>query len=398
MIKTEMRILDVSPRICNPPGRGSHVRVYNLLRQLALHHDVRQFSQAERGGVKRGQPLECRYHEYQFRSWIAGNLCGISEAAWPTAPILSGFALRLARPRAIDELIHWSDLILVEFPWQFPYVYQRAAGKPIIYCSHNVEKLKFLSYAAARGIKSPNRWLRYIERLERRAVTDADLIIAVSHADLDAFASLYGIGREKIAVVENGTDTERYFPVQLSQRAIYRNVLGLPERPVVIYVAGSTVPPDARGLEWVKELAAVMPEFMFVVVGGVAPKSQERPNLWCTGYIPDHAPFLRAADYALCPIQFGGGTKIKLFEYMAFGLPSLVFEEALKGTQIKANEEVLVVPKSTAKMATALRELSRDAGASESMSKLARRRVVDQHGWDRLGRSLESAISRFACG
>ena len=72
-----------------------------------------------------------------------------------------------------------------------------------------------------------------------------------------------------------------------------------------------------------------------------------------------------------------------------------MFEEALCGTQIKANEEVLVVPKSASRMVTAFRDLSRDVEACESMSKLARRRVVDHHGWDRLGRNLESAISDF---
>jgi glycosyltransferase involved in cell wall biosynthesis len=267
-----------------------------------------------------------------------------------------------------------------------------------VYCSHNVEKLKFLSYQTARGMKSPNGWLRYIDRLERLAVMGADLVIAVSDADRDAFVNIYGIEKAKIAVVENGSDTERCAPVPVKERAVYRNALGLPEQPIVIYVAGSTAPPQVAGFEWVKELAATMPEFLFVVVGAVSAKSHSRPNLLCTGYIPDPGPFLRAADYALCPIQFGGGTKMKLFEYMAFGLPTLVFEEALYGTQIKANEEVLVVPKSASRMVTALRDLSRDVDACASMSKLARRRVVEHHGWDRLGRNLESAISGVGCG
>lgn len=392
-----MRILDVSPRICNPPHRGGHVRTYNLLRQLALHHDVRQFSQAKFRDVRHRGALECGYNEYQFRSWIAERVGELSEASWPTAPILSGLALQVTRPRVFDELMDWSELILVEFPWQFSYVYARASGKPIVYCSHNVEKLKFQSYGEALGIKSPNRWLRYIERLERRAVMDADLIIAVSDADRDAFVGTYGIPSARIAVVENGSDTERFVPVHSTERSIYRKALGLPEQPLVIYVAGSAAPPQVAGLRWVNELAATMPEFLFVVVGAVTAKSHSRPNLICTGYVADHAPFLRAADYALCPIQFGGGTKMKLFEYMAFGLPTLVFEEALSGTQIEANQEVLVVPKSASKMAAALRDLSRDVAACESMSKLARRRVVEQHGWDRLGSSLLSAISGFGC-
>ncbi len=342
--------------------------------------------------------MESGYEEYHFRSRIAKALGEISEACWPAAPILSGLALQVTRPRLMDELVDWADLILVEFPWQFSYVYKRAAGKPMVYCSHNVEKHKFQSYGAALGITGPSRWLRYVERLERQAVLDADLIVAVSDADQYAFVSTYGIPRTKIAVVENGSDTERFVPVNVGDRSIHRKALGLPDQPLVIYVAGSAAPPQVAGLRWVKELAATMPDFMFVVVGAVSVKSHGEPNLMCTGYIADHAPFLRAADYALCPIQFGGGTKMKLFEYMAFGLPTLVFEEALSGTRIKANEEVLVVPKSATEMAAALRHLSGDVARCDAMSKLARQRVVEDHDWDRLGSSLDSAIRCFGCG
>ena len=122
-------------------------------------------------------------------------------------------ALQVTRPRAMDELMDWADLILVEFPWQFSYVYKRAAGKPMVYCSHNVEKHKFQSYGAALGITGPSRWLRYVERLERQAVLDADLIVAVSDADQYAFVSPMEFQRTKIAVVENGSDTERFVPV-----------------------------------------------------------------------------------------------------------------------------------------------------------------------------------------
>src|SRR5256885_8827819 len=73
-----MRILDVSPRVVDPPTRGSTVRIYNLLRQLSQRHEVRQFSQtvdrlALRESVEERE-LTPTYREYRYsspRAWLA---------------------------------------------------------------------------------------------------------------------------------------------------------------------------------------------------------------------------------------------------------------------------------------------------------------------------------------
>ena len=148
-----------------------------------------------------------------------------------------------------------------------------------MYCSHNVEKLKFLSYLAVRRMKSPNGWLRYIDRLERRAVMGADLIIAVSDADRDAFVNIYGIEKAKIAVVENGSDTERCVPVPFKEKAFYRNALGLPEQPIVVYVAGSTARPKLLDLNGSRNSQQQCPSSCSLSLGPFRPNLRADPGV-----------------------------------------------------------------------------------------------------------------------
>jgi len=113
-----MRILDVSPRVCFPPERGSSVRTYNLLRHLALRHQIRQFSQARWNGLgARGATQEVQvspsYLEWRYADPAASLLCEVSERAWVRAPVLSGAALRLRRPSLLLEFLRWADVVIV---------------------------------------------------------------------------------------------------------------------------------------------------------------------------------------------------------------------------------------------------------------------------------------------
>ena len=216
-------------------------------------------------------------------------------------------------------------------PWQFRYCARRRGGAPLVYASHNLEAEKFASYAAAAGVRvEGNRRLRAIEAIEARAAREAELVVAVTDADGRAFAERYGTDPSRVIVIPNGADTARYRPVDAETRRAARRSLGLPDRPVAMF-AGSRISPNRHGLDWVRRLAERDRRFTFLVVGAVAPRGWMGENLVCTGFVDDFPSYLRAADLALCPIEYGAGTKIKLLESLAAGLPVVAFAEADRG-------------------------------------------------------------------
>ncbi len=399
-----MRILDVAPRHSWPPVRGSMVRMYNLLRHLAPAHDVRQFSVAVSRPFPRGPDrmvsIQPRYCEYQYRSRAAALLSQAAERSWVCAPLLSGAVLRGFRPKLLLQWLRWADLVLVEFPWQFGFCRAHAApGTPVVYASHNVEAAKFRSYADAQGVRGVRRdlWLRYIDRVERDAVKRADLVLTVSPEDRLDMMAHYSAGNPRVLSVPNGADTELYRPVDWRRKEALKLDLGLPPKPLITF-AGTAVPPNVAGLDWVRRLAASTDRFTFAVIGALYSSPLRDGNFVATGIIEDYSAWLQAADISVCPIQYGGGTKLKLLEAMSAGLPVVAFAESIHGTAMEPGRHVIIAGKSVPELLAQINLLAGRRDMRQRIGVAARDFIVVNHDWRAIAGGLEQALIQLVRG
>ncbi len=398
-----MRILDVSPRAVYPPRRGSAVRVYSLLRHLSARHEVRQFSfPRDDDPLKLWPRLEQTrvtptYTELRFRHPVASAANRLCDRAWVNAPLLSGLALQITRPRSLTSLLRWADVLLVEFPWQFEYCRRRTEA-PLVLASHNLEAVKFASWAeAARASLTSRPWVRYVERMEERAARAASMVLAVSATEREHYLERYGLDPERIVEIPNGADTDRYSPIHPDARSWARRRLGLADRPTVIYVASDS-PPNRRGADWIRRLAAAAEGYTFLAVGKGAWLDDRPTNVICTGVVDDLRPYLQAADVGLCPIEHGAGTKTKLLEYMAAGLPSVVFAAALDGLLARDGVEVLVAEPTIRALREAVERLADDRMLALRLGGAARTLAVERYDWSRIGRRLEEVLTEVVGG
>lgn len=375
---------------------GASVRIHNLLENLARRHEVRLFWQPRIGN--RDQRADGGYQRIAHASPVAATMTEVGWRSWISAPVLAGAALRATRPPALTELIRWADLIMVEFPWQFEYCRRRRAGTPLVLAGHNVEAEKFNSWGDAAGARLTRRpWLRYIERREHAACQGADLVIVVKEGDREELVRRYGVDPRRVVVVPNGADTRRYRPAEPDRRSKAKRELGLPERPVAIY-AGTAQPPNQAGLSWVRRLARRASDLSFVVVGRVGGRPGMRENLITTGPVLDLRPWLEAADLALCPIEHGGGTKIKLLEALAAGLPTIAFPPSVDGIAARSEEHLLVCEPNEEAVVESLERLRREPALAAGLAQRARTLATAEHDWERLGDRLEGALARLIEG
>jgi glycosyltransferase involved in cell wall biosynthesis len=392
-----LRILDVFPRVAYPPHQGSAVRVYNLLHELSQRHECVGFSHV-RSGARFSRPSLDEvghgpsYLEVRFTHPLAGVVREVSERAWVRAPVLAGEAFRLARPGRLRELLAWAEVVLVEFPWQFEHCRRQRPDASLVYASHNLEAQKFTSYAEVTRPRLTRRpWLSYIRRLEANAARRAMLVLAVSPEDRQGFVDLYRLEPAKVVEIPNGADTRHYKPAGPEERAAAKRELGLPDGPVVVF-AGSTAPPNRTALAWLERLAARETRFTYVVVGPVAEPRRTR-RLVCAGRVPDLAPYLTAADLAIVPIAHLAGTKIKLFESLAAGLPTVAFSEALHGTAFRDGEHLLVAEKSVESLEACLERLASDRELTGRLGSAGRKLVLARYDWRSSASKLEEALS-----
>ncbi len=397
-----MKIFFVSPLPANPPTRGSAVRMSALPRYLARHHDVRQFSQlrfAWSHFVRRSEEILVapHYRERHWRPTAGGLLNELAERSWVTAPVLAGLALRLERPGAWLRLLAWADVAIVDFPWQFEACRRAAPGTPLVLATHNVELRKFRDYARVTRANAVSRrfWLRLVERAERGAVRDADLVLAVSDAERRELMECYEADPERVIVVPNGADTHLFRPASPEQRRAARRRLGLPERPTVVF-AGSDVPPNRVGLDWVRRLAARSDRFTFLVLGAVCPP-QVRGSFHAMGVVDDFAACLDAADMAVCPIEYGAGTKIKLLETMAAGLPNVAFAESLVGLAARDGEHAVIVKPREEDLLSVLQRWADQPEEARCIGAAAADLVARRYAWADIATDLDRELeARFA--
>lgn len=393
-----MRIGSVAARPVFPPRDGGGIRIHQLLLHLSRRHEVRGYSQEwsmparrlRRTGERR---VSASYRQLTEVNLVTALLTRACKRCW-FGNVFLGLDLPVFRPPELAELLEWADVAVVEFPWQFSYCRRLRPDRPLVLSAHNVETLTRASHAECAGASSSSRILRHVRRVECEAVSKADLVIAVSETDRNDLVSCYGVSPDRVAVIENGSDTDNFRPLPPEARAGQRRRLGLPDGPVVVFLSAHRKVPDLAGLEWVRRLARRMPEVAFLVVGGILRPGADG-NVIATGWVEDAAAYLQAADAALCPIAYGGGTKLKLFDCLATGLPTVAFAESLDGTAFRDGEHLIVSQADESAIESGIRRLLGDRALSERLGKAARAFVSRRHDWALLADRLEAELLRL---
>lgn len=396
-----MKLLNVTPYAVAPRPVGGAVRITSLMSRLAVTHEVTGFSQrrdaAACAPTLSWVEISPSYHELQFSDPITSLLTRAAAGAWVRAPIFSGLALDAARPSCLIRLLRQADAVIVDYPWQFGFCRRNSRGVPVIYASHNSETAKFRSHQAIAEGRWKRTLLAAIRRMEAQAVAKADLVITVSDSDRDSLIREFGALPSKILTVPDGADTRRFRPVSLARRLDARRRLGLPDRPTVFFAGGASMPPNQVAAAWVRRIAALAPYMTFLILGAVGQPGTEG-NVIITGVVDDVAPYLRASDLAVVPVEYGGGVKLKLMESLAAGLPTVAFPEALGGTHFRDGLHVLTAAKDEAAVLASLLLLLDNRELAGQLACAAREMVCECYDWDLISERFGSALGEFVSG
>ena len=380
-----MRILDVGPWIAYPPERGRAVRAYNLLRRLALRHDVRHWGRSETRAGRSRHLVEEVPVTPMFRIYRCHYPLGQAARQWllrQQSPdgLVERVARRLTCPPRLRQLLDWATVMLVEDPVDLALCRRECPSARFAYVAHDVGATDTISESG--------------HDLLGEAVAASELVVAVSESDRQQLLDRYGLDPHAVVNVPNGADIQRCHPVDEERKAHLRSELGLPAGRLAVF-AGSASPANRAALAWLRRLSAASDRFEFAAVGSVG-QPERTARLLVTGPVPDVVPYLQAADVAICPVEHGTGTRVKLFESLACGLPTVAFAEALHGVDLKPGLHAVVSDKNEPALLDALDSLADDPARSLTLSRAGRAFVVENHNWDDLAERLDSALrSRF---
>lgn len=335
-----MNILQLDRNTSYPPTNGAEVRSWKMTEKLTEYGDVWLASpwddRPEPPGVTLvplGTPLlssELAAFELYYGAFALGDRNPLSRL------VTDQVVRRVADRDVAFDLVVTESIQLVDAGAAIA----REHGARLLVNKHNAYFDLFSQLIESRPVPGfvAERAVENCRRAEARGIAAADVVVFQSEGDAARFDVPEGT---RSAVVPNGTDVDAVTadgdPARLARE------LGLrPDSPVCIFVGSFDYEANAAAARRIdREIAPSLPDAEFLLVGR-APPEPTAPNVRAPGFVDHLADAFALADVALCPLPFGSGTKLKMLDYLAAGLPIVTTTVGAQGLPIEDGREALV--------------------------------------------------------
>lgn len=215
---------------------------------------------------------------------------------------------------------HRIDVYQAEFPgYAMPaLIAARLLGGQTALVEHNVEHKRLKETTSL-----PADVLTRIRALESFCIRSVDHLIAVSNEDR-ALLLADGASPQRTVVIPHGVDLPAYQTVTGEGiRAHYRIP---PDVPLLVFHGTLHYWPNTVAVRHLAEkllpgLAQRGIRVKALVIGMNPPTYYAHPDMIFTDVVQDLPQHLKAADLAVVPLEDGGGTRLKILEYFAAGVP-----------------------------------------------------------------------------
>ncbi len=398
-----MKLLVLSHLVPYPPTSGVVARCYNLLREVAQHHEVHLLAFNQSLMLPGPEQVEAATEELR-RSCASVRVFALPHDAtrWQQAAIYARNLLSAepyffprfrseAFARAVHDVIekHSIDLVQCETIAMAPYA-EGIADRPTLLVHQNVESDLLRRRARSErnpalraffGLQAPR-----VARYEDRYLKSMSAHVMVSEDDRSL---LVGRARgARVVVVPNGVDTAYFAPGRPAEAAA----------PELIFVGGMSWYPNSDAITWFldsiwPEIRRQRPDVRFTAVGShpcpaLLRAAEEDPeHVAAPGLVPDIRPLVDRAALFVCPFRVGGGTRLKILDAWAMGKPLLSTGVGCEGLGAE-NGRDLVIADEPGAFANEAVALLGDAARRQRLGERGRERALAEYAWPVVGRAL----------
>lgn len=400
------RALMISPEFPYPPISGGTQRSFYLLRALTERYraDLLTFSEQPQPEAEaaleamgaRVHVIRLPYHAKTLGAFIRRNL---SRALRGVNPLMDRFSERPVRHAVRHHLQTNSyDLIVLEHSWIAHYIDDiraspnRAALSVLDVVDVNSNLWRQYYQQPARWYHKPAlyRYWRAAEKHERTYLPRFDVVLAISASDAADIQRL--APQTTILRVPNGIE------VDLSKQPASADRL-----PIIGFIGSLDYPPNALGLGWFlteiwPQIKPRAPHAQCLIIGRGAPpklvqQCQSDEQIRVAGFVPDLAPYLNRIAVMVVPLRHGSGTRIKILEAWAHGIPVISTSKGAEGLDYTHMENIWIADTPN-DFATAVVYLLSDTTLRERLSRAAFQHV-QQYAWRAIGQYLVDQLDHY---
>jgi glycosyltransferase involved in cell wall biosynthesis len=385
-----MNVLVVLPSVPLPADSGGAIRTLQLL--LALARNFRVTALTLQRPERESEKLRDLLGPQNQLVEVAHEPLDPRELASATVDVLHSRPLRyrryagLAMQAALGKLLASRKFDVVHFDHLhtaqlLPLVRKLQPEARIVIDEHNVEARILLRMAAT--LRHPRRALmmwqtKRVLRLEENLIPQADLVLACSEVDA---TELRHMGARQVQVVPNGVCLE-------SVRAPPA------ERSDLIFVGAQDWWPNADASRLLVQsiwplIAQKVGNSRLLIVGRNPPSNVRAlagERVEVTGGVPAVGPYLARAWATAMPLRAGSGTRLKILEAAAAGVPIVATRLAAEGIPMRHGEHVLFA-ETPEEFASALLQVHTDPALAAHLVERMRT-VAENYTWNAIGQQL----------
>jgi sugar transferase (PEP-CTERM/EpsH1 system associated) len=400
-----LNVLWLSHFVPFPPKGGCFQRSYNLIARVAASHDIHLVAMKHKRGTHPEE--ETRLAETELLRYCASvHIIDISKSTRSASLALRGLtslpfgsALTVTvfdspsfrrtirsvmREHSID-VAHLDTISLAQY-------LDDLGSVPAVMTHHGAE-----SFMIRRRIwreRNPiKRWFfffewRALQRYERRMCPLVASNLVVSAADRDILAVIAPDAR--FAVVENGVDIDYFKPIKPNSA------------PALIFAGRLDQYSNREGILFFMRdvwpsIKKTHPNTVVNIIGSNPPDAllslaRADSNVKVHGFVSDVRPYFQSASVAICPIRDGGGTRIKVLDALAQGIPIVATTIACEGLDAVSGRDLLIADTPT-EFARQIARVFEDAELRATLGANARALAERSYAWDSIAKKLVQAYS-----
>jgi glycosyltransferase involved in cell wall biosynthesis len=392
-----MKILWVKCDFLHPTTRGGQIRTLEIVKRLHARHEVHYLAYEASDnpeGLKRAPEYCTRAYPVRlevpprrspaFLAQLAGNL-------------FSSMPLSLSRYHSAD-MRRQIGALLREFQFD-SVVCDFLSPAPnfehlenCVLFQHNVETMIWRRHA--ENAPDPLRKAYFklqaerMFRWERRMCLEAAEVIAVSPQDAALMREMFGVN--EVAAIPTGVDLD-----------FFRRPADVTPKADLVFLGSMDWLPNVDGIEYfVREILPLIrqrvPGCVLAVVGrtpsaSIRALAERDPGIQVTGTVADVRPWLWSSKVSIVPLRIGGGTRLKIYESMAAGTPTVSTRIGAEGLDVShpANIRLADTPAGFAEQCI---ELLEDVRERERLAAEALALVTAHFSWDVVATEFERLL------
>jgi glycosyltransferase involved in cell wall biosynthesis len=390
-----MKILFLSGWFPYPPNNGAKLRIYNLLRGLAPHHQVTLLAFADQPDVNpEVSELHSLCDRIQVIPWKPydpnSRRARLGFLSLTPSSVVDTYSLEM-EGRIREELSSGEYDLVIASQWAMASYGACFTKVPALFEEVEVG-VPYQQYAGATSLWHRFRfgltWAK--QRIYLRRLLHSYRACTVVSEPERALLSSAVPGYQAIEVIPNCISL-----------ADYRGINGDRQRNTLIFTGPFGYLANYEAMTWFLEevyprVQAQVPDVRLIVTGDHANLPlPAADNLTLTGFVDDVRPLIHSASISLAPIRVGGGTRLKILEAMALHTPVVSTTKGAEGLDVQDGKDLLIAD-SPAEFADAVLRLLGDPGFGRALAEKGHQLVRERYDWPAVMPEFLDLLERVA--